>query len=251
MSIEVWGQLPKAQDDAQTIQEAIDASILAHEEDPASHLGTGKSLENHKTNGTIDHPASSIVPDKFSNNQPTYQEFFAGSSSHYTEGNVLQSGGGMISFIPTSGSRNTLLSLGVPFIDRANFPLNDIIADFSIEYTKSSGVVNSGGISIGDHSTGFGIEWNTTQIRLFYAFEDTVTYSSWLTKDISQVHTYRLYLSVVDSSIFLFVDGVQVLSLSIPDDQDGFLYEVLMSFNMPTGNTSQMNLAMFRMFYNI
>lgn len=62
-----WGALPKAQDNAQTIDEAIGAAIVAHESDPTAHLGDGESLQQHKNNEVIDHPAFSIVPDKFSN----------------------------------------------------------------------------------------------------------------------------------------------------------------------------------------
>ena len=66
-----WGSLPKAQDDAQTIDEAIASAITAHEEDPTAHLGDGESLEQHKTNEIVDHPAYSVVRDKiqFDRNQ--------------------------------------------------------------------------------------------------------------------------------------------------------------------------------------
>lgn len=60
-----WGALPKAQDNAQTIDEAIGVAIVAHESDPTAHLGDGESLQQHKNNEIIDHPALSIVTDKF------------------------------------------------------------------------------------------------------------------------------------------------------------------------------------------
>lgn len=64
MTLPLWGGLEKAQDDNQTIVEAIDAAIVAHEADPDSHLGAGESLEQHKTESVIDHPVASIVADK-------------------------------------------------------------------------------------------------------------------------------------------------------------------------------------------
>jgi len=63
----VWGELPKAQDNSQTINEAIAEAILAHEADPEAHLGDGESLEVHRTNDMIDHPAGSVAVDKFAN----------------------------------------------------------------------------------------------------------------------------------------------------------------------------------------
>lgn len=64
MTEPVWGQLDKAQDDDETIEEAIDRLILAHDDDSDSHVGTGKSLNTHKQQTTIDHPAGSVVEDK-------------------------------------------------------------------------------------------------------------------------------------------------------------------------------------------
>ena len=64
MSIPLWGQLQKAQDNPQTIEEVIAQMISEHEADPEAHLGAGESLEMHKTEGTVDHPRGSILPDK-------------------------------------------------------------------------------------------------------------------------------------------------------------------------------------------
>lgn len=64
-----WGDLPKNQIDPQLITEAIAQMIAEHEADPEAHLGAGESLEQHKTNETLDHPESSIVTDKIASGQ--------------------------------------------------------------------------------------------------------------------------------------------------------------------------------------
>ena len=66
MSLPIWGLLQRALGDPQTIDEAIAAAVAAHEEDPTAHLGVGESLEQHKTDGIVDHPAGSVLPDKIS-----------------------------------------------------------------------------------------------------------------------------------------------------------------------------------------
>jgi hypothetical protein len=68
MADPVWGLLPKAQDNIQTINEAIDAAITAHEQDPDAHLGTGESLQSHRASDIIDHLAQSILVDKLEPN---------------------------------------------------------------------------------------------------------------------------------------------------------------------------------------
>lgn len=59
-----WGLLEKSQVDDETIEEAIDRLIAAHNDDADAHIGAGKSLNTHKTQETVDHPADSIVEDK-------------------------------------------------------------------------------------------------------------------------------------------------------------------------------------------
>jgi len=64
MSLENWGGMTKAQDNSQTIDEAIAAAIAEHEADPESHMGVGESIENHRINEIIDHPQGSVLVDK-------------------------------------------------------------------------------------------------------------------------------------------------------------------------------------------
>lgn len=66
--METWGLVPKAQDDPQTIDEAIADAIANHEADPDAHLGDGEALDSHRASEIIDHLAESIVPDKLENN---------------------------------------------------------------------------------------------------------------------------------------------------------------------------------------
>lgn len=64
MAEPTWGLLEKSQVDAETIEEAIDRLITAHNDDANAHIGAGKSLDTHKAQETIDHPADSVVTDK-------------------------------------------------------------------------------------------------------------------------------------------------------------------------------------------
>lgn len=73
---EVWGLLEKSLTDDETINEAINAAIAAHEADASAHLGVGESLEAHKTSEIIDHLAGSVVADKFSMDEKTCRTSF-------------------------------------------------------------------------------------------------------------------------------------------------------------------------------
>jgi len=64
MTLPTWSNLEKSQIDSETIEEAIARLIAVHEADGDAHTGAGKSLNTHKTQSVVDHPAGSIVGDK-------------------------------------------------------------------------------------------------------------------------------------------------------------------------------------------
>lgn len=75
MTLPLWGLLQKSQDDISTIDEAIAAAVVAHEEDPTAHLGAGESLQSHKSEEIIDHPPVSVVADKIPDRSVTPEKF--------------------------------------------------------------------------------------------------------------------------------------------------------------------------------
>ena len=69
MALPNWGQLQKALDNPETIEEAIVRLIAAHNDAPDSHLSEGQSLHNHSHEAVIDHPERSIPTDKYSTSE--------------------------------------------------------------------------------------------------------------------------------------------------------------------------------------
>jgi hypothetical protein len=100
MSDDVWGLLPKAQDDPTTIDEAIAAAVVAHNADAAAHLVSGGSLNEHKSDSVIDHPAGSVVQDKIPektvapNQQLLNKDYFAFNFDSLDAWTVTKTGSG-------------------------------------------------------------------------------------------------------------------------------------------------------------
>ncbi len=88
MADPVWGQLAKAQDDPQTIEDAITAAISAHNDDPTAHTSTGQSLALHRENGILDHPAGSSLADKLTMSEFTFGDNFSNLSLYTITGSV-------------------------------------------------------------------------------------------------------------------------------------------------------------------
>jgi hypothetical protein len=88
MSTEIWGQLPKAQDNSDTIDDAIAAAIAAHDADSEAHLATGAVLGDHRENEALDHPAGSVWADKLTAHEIDITTNFESIDGWNTSGNV-------------------------------------------------------------------------------------------------------------------------------------------------------------------
>lgn len=89
MSIETWGLMPKNQIDAETIEEAIERLIAVHEHSPDSHMGENEAIEAHRKSEIIDHLASSIVADKFSQVSNLFYNTWQSITDWFTNGTIL------------------------------------------------------------------------------------------------------------------------------------------------------------------
>lgn len=87
----LWGSLQKSQDDSETIEEAIVRIIGDHDDDPEAHNGEGQSLEAHRTEDVLNHPPGSIVPDKISFSDLSFDTTFEDLSGFDSAGSVTAS----------------------------------------------------------------------------------------------------------------------------------------------------------------
>lgn len=129
----LWGELQKANDDPQTILEAVAAAITAHEADPTAHLGDGESLSVHKHDPVIDHPAESVVADKIP--YQTYNEFFVGSAQNawsVEEGTAGRNQDRLIEWSLSSQSDFAAV-MQMPYTSGAGYPDADLIMQFQLQ----------------------------------------------------------------------------------------------------------------------
>lgn len=84
----IWGLLTKSLVDNETIEQAIDRIVAAHNADETAHLGTGQSLQSHKASEIIDHLARSILRDKLKFNRFVIDEHFSTIDAWGISGNV-------------------------------------------------------------------------------------------------------------------------------------------------------------------
>jgi hypothetical protein len=231
MSLENWGQMTKAQDDPQTINEAIDAAILAHEEDPESHMGAGESIENHRINEVIDHPAGSVPVDKFANARfiTTAFESLTGWVDYSTGTGYIESqlGSANLRTGDTSGGLAAMnvvpdgfigFNVSKAFFWRANLKLShntSQVAHFGLGYMIDGADYNGFGFKI----------TNGTLIAFMgdYTNLATVTISD---IDITLAHLYEIRYSVVPQKAEFYIDGILVATFdtgNFPENEDPYV----------------------------
>lgn len=225
MSTEVWGNLPKALDDATTIDQAIAAAIAAHEADSEAHLGAGESLETHRSYDILDHPQGSVVGDKQGSNELVVTTNFDSVDSWSIQGNVTGVFPGVeIHPIFDDGPRSRIVSAGLgkpgdPYLfDReivfqANLNIEDMIADCLVFFG-----VTSSGYSPSSAPNTIGIYFRCDGTDLFAGvgnFSGTATEED-LGVDFTDFHTYRAHYVPDDENVYFYVDGVLAATIAIP-----------------------------------
>ena len=220
MADPVWGLLSKAQDDPQTITEAIAAAIAAHEADPTAHLGTGESLEQHRINEVIDHPQASVLMDKYSSKEGYFANDFQTISSWSTSGVVsnanwpgvaleVENGVTETSYIRTTPlTPDGFLRVGKDAIFETGMYLDEVgtVSEFAVGFGATSDTPDAG----------MGFVQNSSGLRGYVKVGTTIEWTTDLGVDMHDMHTLRAFYSAGDGEVFFYVDGVQVYNVAIP-----------------------------------
>lgn len=193
MANETWGMMPKSQVDGQLIEERIAQMIAEHESDPEAHLGEGESLQAHRQNDVIDHPAFSVVPDKVTRGNIQINNDLSRFSSYDYSGEWSAWGGGEALDELGSGAVHDWL-----FVQCGQLYPNTIInfskkPIFNITYKQTASFVGTLKMLAGhiDNNQGFGfVQINGTLYGSYFNSSGTRVDTSLLT--VTPGTTYRL-----------------------------------------------------------
>jgi hypothetical protein len=238
MPITNWGELTKALDDPETIEEAIERLILAHDENPDAHLGANGSLLSHKVSEIIDHLAGSIIADKFGKfaleaSQLDYSgqrltadfENLANYEKHYTPsgGGAYSEGVGAVS-IYSAGSENAVASFGIrcgyPSLDTRLNPFFEFYIEDTADKDMDINVYSGGYDDITYTRPLFGMRYSHTDNKIYlfvlYGTPGSVVEHKWDTglTDYNK-HFFRVEYDYDNATLSLYQDSELVLAQDI------------------------------------
>lgn len=243
-----WGLLEKSQVDNETIEEAIDRLITAHNDDADAHIGTGKSLDAHKTQEVVDHPAGSIVEDKIPNGEMPQKKLSNTEIAAYITFESMdgwtESGGSVLNSIlgtslQTSGVINTKCYIynepsGISDINTYN---KDTFFQTAIQLssiTNQEIFFMTGGYEDDDSDSGFGFKIvnGTLYAIIVKAVESVRTeYTTQITGiTLTNLNIYSAFFDVSESKIYFYVNGVlkHTETTNLPEDSHPvmFIYSI-------------------------
>jgi len=232
MADPTWGLLAKSQVDPETIEEAIQRIVDVHEADPTAHLGTGESLEAHKSDEVLDHPQGSVLADKMQNSQLVLDTAFEGvtgwtinAGAHYNElGNFT---------IRTTTDLNNvaeaMLEDGLPLLceQLSKSPMYQVVFE---PWDISNSIYNLNMSLVADIDNYLGFGFRVTNGAMVGLFHDGETLHSVSLGSVSNYTTYvlRAFVNIALNRVEYWINGV--LIDTIPFEQHYTSDEVIMPY---------------------
>lgn len=230
---EVWGGLPKAQNDNELIEEAITRRIREHNADETSHLLPGQSLQSHKASEIIDHLALSIVSDKIADQAVTtpkisHTRFYVRSSFESLDGwEQFRTGGRGNIVLASLGT--VLFNLGAQTNDYlALYFLNDSMGwnmtphkplleiVFSLnDPTNHNFIVFVGNDWVRQWDGGFGFIWKAANQRFFAWWKREATLHEFILPIVNPYVPHRLRCESLGDKIEFSIDGQLVYTATV------------------------------------
>jgi len=227
----VWGQLAKALDDAQTILEAIDEKITAHKEDVDAHAETDQSLDAHKSEDVLDHPAGSVLADKETFTETVLKTAFETLEGWTESGDTyLEEIGNAVLYIEHGVTTESKIYVFFDMDEYFANPHRNSMCQTTLKITETGnphiywGPSNTMSPTYGqgygfcyDSPTLYGRIWNMGSYK---SVELTDV-------DVSYYHVYRAVVNADENQVEFYVDGVLKGIIEDADDVE-FRNKVIM-----------------------
>lgn len=230
MAEPVWGLLQKAQDDNETIEDAIARLITAHLADADAHAGDGESLAVHKTQDELDHKVGSVVTDKLTNTEVTMRSNFESLDGWGSIGSVsLESIGWAQIYVEDGAVMESEMYGVMEWANWFDFTRNMLIqATMSIGISPTYTVYLALGpyLSAANVFHGFGFKFTEDGVIGFFKEGTTYRTTSILADDNAVGHVYRVQYNATTDELKYYIDGELKATLALtgtPPSDSGYV----------------------------
>lgn len=214
MTLPLWGQLQKSTEDTETIEQAIARMISEHNDDPESHMLEGQSIDVHRKDTVVDHPAGSIYPDKISYSDLQFHTRFENLGMFTMVGTVSNASWPGLSFDCYDGGADlvTVRANVIGIINTGSLD-HDVLIDtyFMRDTVDDSSTFASGIYNTGMDTLSLGFRMVGGQIRGVYRSGST----EYETGDLFEVPQgevvfVRVFYNQIEDTIYIYVNGAEL-----------------------------------------
>lgn len=241
MSTETWATMPKSGENSETIEQAIERFISAHNDDSTAHMEPGQSIDEHRKESIIDHPAGSIVSDKLgAGDYYEYQGQLPAFNWSVEEGAANSIAGRHITMSLFSQTEFIALN-NLEHKAGAAYPERDLMYKFILNINglqNSNGVLQFGlaGDTLDDpYAILFEKNGTAFRLRIRYNNSDVLTQAITIANNTDTF--FRIYYERVSGKI-IFYQGTTVLAEYIPLDMWRLIFGQMHIYAMRSTNTS-------------
>lgn len=213
----VYGNLPKSQTDSETIEEMIDRKISEHEASPTAHMGIGESIDVHRKTDIVDHLAGSVLNDKFTMREFTYQTDFKDLANYNTLGWATVNLFSLRLEVDFADVKKSLAHLEFyrpsPFIDTTKDLLIQFVAQ--VDLGNTNGKIYLGLNTISDITSNefIGFERINGVVKAVVKTDTGTLLSSAISVNMSNAHVYRAQYISGEGKYYFYIDGQLVAEI--------------------------------------
>lgn len=252
MALETWGTLVKSGTENETIEQYIDSRLATHNDDGDAHMGVGQSIDVHRKETIIDHPAGSVLGDKYTNREFTFQPTFEDTGRYILSGNVPSfSIGGFRA--QTSSTTNNTVQLAASGQYSPTYYSGNQNATFQFTARVGAGSFYDSYVVLGeigryDVQDGIGFRFHDGDllaVRHYYDNNYTLQSEEFLVSgvNVTHKHIYRVNQNVDEGIIEFMVDGSVVHTMATAPSFDSSLRQFTCSVRTTTNSFHSMFIS--------
>lgn len=224
IAMDTWFNIPRAQDDPETIEEAIARIVAEHNAEPTAHTAEGEAIDVHRKNEVVDHPAGSVLADKASFTEIVAKTQFESLSGWGNNGfNTVGFPGINLYAIYGDNVRSYLSSqqdgLNSYTLFSREFLIQESanVAGFDSDTKLMFGLI-PGSFSPSTYYTGIGCYWYISGGNLYARVKSNSVTSDELVTGVTLTtpHVYRIHYVPADGNIYFYIDGELVATIAKP-----------------------------------
>jgi hypothetical protein len=243
---EVWGNLAKAQDDPETIEQAIARLVAEHNGEPVAHTEAGQAIALHRENGTLDHPQGAVLADKLSARDVDISFNFQ-SLTGLTASAGVTADNLKAKLVVQSGVRDSAWLEVYPF-NLSQFPIqkSSILFEGFVRHTTPTAAYSTLSFS----RLEFRIEKDRVRGKTWFNASETDYFTDWYYIDMTKLRKLRAVYFVQEGVSRFYVDGDLIGEIADTWAITGDDMQFYFSHNRNGATTSTANLlgARFALF---